>query len=123
MARIQDDARFPWVILIPRIDALSDIDELAPADITRLTHEILAACSAVRAVAAALGRPAEKLNVAAIGNVVPQLHIHVVARRSDDAAWPAPVWGSGPPAPYAPPVFADAAETAKRALSSALPRS
>ncbi len=62
--------------------------------------EIVAAGAAVRAVAAVLGRVVEKLNVGALGNITPQLHVHVVGRHAADAAWPGPVWGVGEPIPY-----------------------
>jgi diadenosine tetraphosphate (Ap4A) HIT family hydrolase len=62
----------------------------------------VAAGGAARAVGSALGRPVETLNVGALGNVTPQLHVHVVGRRADDAAWPGPVWGMGDPVDYDP---------------------
>lgn len=94
-ARLQLDARYAWIVLIPRVAAARELEDLSAADRARLMDEILAAGRAVRAVGEALGRPVEKLNVGALGNVTPQLHIHVVGRRSDDAAWPGPVWGQG----------------------------
>ena len=111
--RLQADARFPWLILIPRVAAVRELEDLAPGERDVLLEEILRAGSAVRAAAEALGRPAQKLNVAQLGNVTPQLHIHVIARRSDDAAWPAPVWGVGMAEAYAP-AARDAAMTAVR---------
>jgi diadenosine tetraphosphate (Ap4A) HIT family hydrolase len=65
-----------------------------------LTEEIVAAGVAVKAMGVALGRPVEKLNVGALGNITPQLHVHVVGRRADDPAWPGPVWGVGEAAAY-----------------------
>jgi diadenosine tetraphosphate (Ap4A) HIT family hydrolase len=91
--RLQLDARFPWLILIPRIEGAREIEDLTPADRARLMEEIILAGHAVRAIGEALGRPVAKLNVGALGNIVPQLHVHVVGRRPDDAAWPGPVWG------------------------------
>jgi diadenosine tetraphosphate (Ap4A) HIT family hydrolase len=70
----------------------------------------------VRAVAEALGRPAGKLNVGQLGNVTPQLHVHVIARRPDDAAWPAPVWGFGTAEAYAPAALEAALTAARGAL-------
>ena len=60
------------------------------------------ASAAVRAIGAAIGKPVEKINVAALGNITPQLHVHIVGRRPDDPAWPGPVWGSGEAHPYTP---------------------
>lgn len=99
--RLQDDARFPWLILIPRKPGLTEIEDLSPADRHALMEEMVCAGELVRAVAAERGRPAEKLNIAALGNVTAQLHVHVVGRRSDDALWPDPVWGRGVSIPWA----------------------
>ena len=98
--RLQDDARFPWLILIPRRPGLREIEDLSPADRDVLTEEIVRAGGLVRAVGEAADRPVEKLNVAALGNVTAQLHVHVVGRRSDDGVWPDPVWGRGAATPY-----------------------
>jgi diadenosine tetraphosphate (Ap4A) HIT family hydrolase len=92
-ARLQADARFSWIVLIPRVESAREIEDLTPADRARLMEEILLAGQAVRAVGTGSGRPVEKLNIGALGNVTPQLHVHVVGRRRDDAAWPGPVWG------------------------------
>lgn len=94
--RLQRDARYAWLVLIPRIAAARELEDLAAEDRARLLNEILLAGAAVRAVGLALGRPVEKLNVGQLGNLTPQLHVHVVGRRADDAAWPGPVWGHGP---------------------------
>ncbi|WP_397413707.1 HIT domain-containing protein [Phenylobacterium sp.] len=94
-ARWQLDARFPWVVLIPRRANAVEIEDLLAADRARLLEEILVAGRAVRAAGAALGRPVEKLNIGQLGNITRQLHVHVVGRRADDAAWPGPVWGAG----------------------------
>jgi len=99
-ARLQDDARFPWIVLIPRIDAARELEDLGPSERSLLMDEVLAAGQAVRAVGEALGRPAAKLNVGQLGNITPQLHLHVIARRAEDAAWPGPVWGFGKAEPY-----------------------
>ena len=93
--RLQRDARYAWLVLIPRIAAARELEDLAAEDRARLLNEILLAGAAVRAVGLALGRPVEKLNVGQLGNLTPQLHVHVVGRRADDAAWPGPVWGHG----------------------------
>lgn len=99
-ARLQLDARWPWIVLIPRRPELTELEQLAPADRLQLFEEIAAAGRAVRAAGAALGLAVDKLNVGALGNVVPQLHVHVLGRRRDDPAWPGPVWGFGEPEPY-----------------------
>ena len=98
-ARLQLDARWPWIILVPRQDGLTEIEDLGVDDRARLMDEILAAGTAVRVLGEAFGRPVEKLNVAALGNITRQLHVHVIGRRTDDAAWPNPVWGVGTPVP------------------------
>src|SRR5258706_11405458 len=110
-ARLQTDARWPWIVLIPRRAELLELEDLALDDRGRLLDEIVLAGAAVRAIGAALGRPVEKLNIGALGNVTRQLHVHVVGRRSDDAAWPGPVWGFG----LASPSSAEAIETATSA--------
>ena len=99
-ARLQDDARFPWIVLVPRRLGLVEIGDLDAHDQAQLWTETLAAGRAVRAVGESLGRPAHKLNHGQLGNVVAQLHMHVVGRRPDDPAWPQPVWGFGAAEPY-----------------------
>lgn len=91
--RLQDDARYPWLVLIPRGEDLVEIEDLSPADRGRLIEETVLAGRAVRALGAALGLEVAKLNIGALGNVTPQLHLHVLGRRPDDPAWPGPVWG------------------------------
>lgn len=91
--RLQDDARFFWLVLIPRLAGATEIEDLTPAQRAALTEEIVRAGAMVRALAEAAGRPIDKLNVAALGNVTAQLHVHVVGRRRDDGLWPDPVWG------------------------------
>jgi diadenosine tetraphosphate (Ap4A) HIT family hydrolase len=100
--RLQADARWPWLVLIPRRPGAREIEDLPAAERALLIEEAVAAGAAVRAMGAALGRPVEKLNLGALGNVTPQLHVHVVGRRADDPAWPGPVWGVGVAEPYAP---------------------
>lgn len=85
-----DDARFPWLILVPRIAGARELTDLDEAD----RHALLGEISAVgRALEARL--TPDKLNIAALGNIVPQLHVHLIARFIGDAAWPQPVWGHG----------------------------
>jgi diadenosine tetraphosphate (Ap4A) HIT family hydrolase len=89
------DRRFPWLILVPEREGVREIAELPPVDRAELIEEIAGASD----VLTRLFQP-DKLNVGALGNVVPQLHVHVVARFSSDPTWPGPVWGSGAAIPY-----------------------
>ena len=95
--RLMDDANHPWLVLVPRIADMVEIIDLDPAQRTQLAAEIDAASRVLKS----LFKP-HKLNVAALGNLVPQLHVHVIARYSDDIAWPRPVWGNATARPYAP---------------------
>jgi diadenosine tetraphosphate (Ap4A) HIT family hydrolase len=115
-ARWQLDARFPWIILIPRRAGAVEIEDLAEADRARLLDDMLAAGRAVRAAGAALGRTVEKLNIGQLGNITRQLHVHVVGRRSDDAAWPGPVWGAGSAETWDDEALAVALAAARRIL-------
>ena len=92
---LMNDRRFPWLILVPEREGAREIHELSPADRATLIEEIALASEAL----ARAFRP-DKLNVGALGNIVPQLHVHVVARAAGDPAWPGPVWGSGAAVPY-----------------------
>lgn len=114
--RLQGDARFAWLVLIPRLEDVREMEELSREDRGRLLDEIVLAGGAVRAVGSALGRPVEKLNVGQLGNVTPQLHVHVVGRRTDDPAWPGPVWGVAGGQDYAPDALQRALAVAARAL-------
>lgn len=107
--RLQDDARFPWLILIPRRAGLVELEDLTPSERAVLMDEVVRAGEAVRRLAEAAGAPTHKLNVAALGNVTAQLHVHVVGRRPDDGLWPDPVWGRGAAVPYAPDALRAAA--------------
>ena len=89
------DANYPWLLLVPRREGAVEIidpDEVAQA---QLMTEITRVSRAVKEIT-----KCDKLNVAALGNMVPQLHIHIVARRTGDVAWPRPVWGVAPPLPH-----------------------
>lgn len=116
-ARLQLDARYPWVVLIPRRPGMRELEDLAEADRARLMEETVLAGDAVRAVAAVLGLAVDKLNVGALGNVTPQLHVHIPGRRVGDPAWPGPVWGHSPSEGYGPEVLERAIAAAKAALS------
>jgi diadenosine tetraphosphate (Ap4A) HIT family hydrolase len=89
------DANYPWLILVPRIADASEVFDLADAARTQLMREIADSAQALKRITGC-----DKINVAAIGNMVPQLHVHVGARRKDDPAWPGPVWGHAPARPY-----------------------
>jgi diadenosine tetraphosphate (Ap4A) HIT family hydrolase len=92
-----DDARFPWLVLVPRRRGLVEITDLPAEDRHRLLDEIGTAMDVLQAISSP-----HKLNVAALGNSVRQLHVHVIARFETDAAWPLPVWGRGERVPYGP---------------------
>jgi diadenosine tetraphosphate (Ap4A) HIT family hydrolase len=96
-ALLMDDARFRWIVLVPRYVAATEIFDLTESDRGRLVEEVSRCSRVLRSQ-----NGVEKINVGALGNLVPQLHVHVVARHSKDAAWPGPVWGSGSRVPYAP---------------------
>lgn len=89
------DANYPWLILVPRREGISEIHELDAQDQAQLARETSQLAQQLKGL---LG--ADKMNVAALGNVVAQLHVHVIARYATDAAWPAPVWGKVPSRPY-----------------------
>ena len=84
------DQRFPWLILVPEREAMKELHDLSHADQRQLMNEVARASRVLER----LFRP-DKINVGALGNVVEQLHVHVVARKKDDPAWPGPVWGHG----------------------------
>ena len=115
-ARLQADARYAWIVLLPRVADARELEDLGADQRRQLMEEVVTAGAAVRAVGTALGRPVAKLNVGQLGNVTPQLHVHVVGRRPDDAAWPGPVWGQGAAQAYE----AAALETALAAGREAL---
>ncbi|RUR34961.1 HIT domain-containing protein [Vreelandella andesensis] len=94
-ALLMNDARYPWVILVPKRDSVSEVFELSQEDQTQLWRETVALGAAMKEAF-----HGDKLNVATLGNVVSQLHIHLVVRYADDVSWPAPVWGNGSPEPY-----------------------
>lgn len=91
------DAHYPWFILVPRRAGLRELCQLQPADRQQFQRE---SDQLARFLLHSL--KADKLNIAALGNVEPQLHVHHIARFVGDAAWPAPVWGAHPPRPYTP---------------------
>lgn len=114
--RLHTDARFPWLVLIPAVPGARELEDLAQGERDVLMEEILRAGVAVRAIGEAMGRPVGKLNVGQLGNVTPQLHVHVVGRRTDDAAWPGPVWGHGVAVGYSAQDLATALAAARGSL-------
>ena len=100
--RLMDDANYPWLILVPRVPVARDLVDLDAAQRHLLTDEIDRAARLLRDAF----RP-HKLNVAALGNMVPQLHVHVIAREENDPAWPAPVWGRVAARPYPPEMLVE----------------
>lgn len=96
---LANDANYPWLILVPRRPGITELIDLAEADRQQLMAESDAAARLLKSIT-----ECDKLNVAALGNVVAQLHVHVIGRRHSDKAWPKPVWGAAPPAAYDPAV-------------------
>ena len=111
--RLMNDARFPWCILVPRVPDISEWHHLPQDQQSAVMAEISAVSDVIEALPGIT-----KLNVGALGNRVPQLHIHVLGRHPDDAAWPDPVWGFGTPERY----DTDAADDFVAQLSAALKR-
>ncbi|SFK98967.1 HIT family protein [Lysobacter sp. cf310] len=95
--RLMDDANHPWLILVPRIEDAVELIDLNEAQQTELMREVAVASRALQKAFSP-----HKLNVAALGNLVPQLHVHVIARFREDIAWPRPVWGMATAQPYSP---------------------
>ena len=95
--RLMDDSNYPWLVLVPRVPEARELTDLDDAQRHVLTDEIDRAARLLRDAFQPY-----KLNVAALGNLVPQLHVHVIARFEHDPAWPAPVWGRVTANPYAP---------------------
>jgi diadenosine tetraphosphate (Ap4A) HIT family hydrolase len=94
---LANDANFPWLILVPRRPGLVELIDLEENEQVQLLGEIANAARVLKDITGC-----DKLNIAALGNQVPQLHVHVIARRRSDVAWPNPVWGAMPPKAYEP---------------------
>lgn len=109
---LMNDAHYPWLVLVPRRPDLRDLDEVAEVDRAQLLAEMTLASRLLKKLTGA-----QKMNVAALGNVCPQLHIHVIARFADDPCWPKPVWGQRPALPYPPEALAERIATLSRALT------
>ena len=108
---LMNDARYPWLILVPQVSDMRDLHNLSAKQYHSVTQEIAQVSKVLESVT-----QAHKMNVGALGNMVPQLHIHIIARQTNDAAWPAPVWGVGEAQPYSQ----DAAKTLVRQIASKL---
>ena len=108
---LMNDARYPWLILVPQVSDMRDLHNLSTKQYQAVTQEIAQVSEVLESVT-----QAHKMNVGALGNMVPQLHIHIIARQTNDAAWPAPVWGVGEAKPYSE----DAAKTLIQKIASKL---
>ena len=106
--RLMNDRTWPWLVLVPRRADVREITDLRETDRRLLIEEIAVASRVLQS-----HYNPDKINIGALGNLVPQLHVHVIARFTDDPAWPKPVWGAQPPVPYAPAEL-DAAVAALR---------
>lgn len=113
---LANEANYPWLILVPRLPGLTEIIDLEESEQVQLLGEIASVARALKTMTAC-----DKLNIAAIGNVVSQLHIHIVARRRSDAAWPKPVWGAVPALAYEPAARDRLVATLRDALPLGVP--
>ena len=114
--RLMDDTRFAWLVLVPRVEGAVEWVELPAAAQAQLLGEINLAAGLLRA-----DGPCDKINIGALGNIVRQLHVHVVARREGDAAWPGPVWGSGAAVRHAPEALAARLQSLRARLPGLAP--
>lgn len=109
---LQRDSQYPWLILVPQQPEVTEIHHLSSSDRIRLMEE---SCRLAEAMVD-LFAP-QKMNVAALGNIVPQLHVHHIARFAKDPAWPHPVWGKVPAVPYSDAALADRLQRLRHALA------
>ena len=109
--RLMDDTRYPWLVLVPRVDGVSEWLELDGGQQRLLLAEINQAGQLIRAQPGV-----EKLNIGALGNIVRQLHVHLVGRHESDPAWPGPVWGHGAAVRHAPAALATQIDAWRRRL-------
>ncbi len=108
---LMNDATYPWLILVPERPDMRELFDLDATDQSALAAETALVARMLKTLCTA-----DKINIAALGNVVAQLHVHVIARFAKDPAWPAPIWGHAPPRPYAP----DGAIVVRQRLIAAL---
>ena len=106
------DANYPWFILVPDREDITEIHQLGEADQQQLMHESVLLSRVLESVFSP-----DKLNIASLGNIVPQCHVHHIVRYRTDAAWPAPVWGRVPAKEYSEDALAHIVATVKQALS------
>ena len=111
--RLHHDGRYPWVLLVPERAAIREIHELSETDRRALIEESSAVATAMQTLFGA-----DKMNIAALGNMVPQLHVHHVARFATDDAWPGPIWGQHPAKPYAEDALAERVDSLRAAFVS-----
>ena len=109
---LMNDARYPWVILVPRREDITEVYQLNEGDQLQLTTESVFVAKQLSSLVSA-----DKMNIAALGNVVSQLHIHHVARYQTDEAWPSPIWGKGDTVSYSPDEAKAEAEQLKMTFS------
>lgn len=110
---LMDNANHPWLVLVPRVAEVEELIDLDEAQQVELMREVARASRVLQTVF----QP-HKLNVAALGNLVKQLHVHVIARFEDDIAWPRPVWGSADAQPYSPEALIDRIKRLSSALEA-----
>lgn len=108
---LMNEARWPWLVLVPERPAMRDLHDLDSLEQYRLCDEITVCSNALQQL-----YKADKINVAALGNMTPQLHVHVIARFTDDPVWPKPIWGALPPAPYSEPALEARLHEVRQAL-------
>ena len=109
---LMNDSRYPWLILVPKRDNIKEVYELDAEDQAELAYEITRVGKLMMELL-----DGHKLNAAALGNVVPQFHVHVIVRQEDDPAWPAPVWGHSPAVPHTPEQIENRLGILRKALS------
>ncbi|WP_305907150.1 HIT family protein [Methylomarinum sp. Ch1-1] len=112
---LMNDSQYPWCILVPEREDISEIYQLSPTDQQQLQQE---SCLLSKTLAEIYN--ADKMNIAAIGNMVPQLHIHHIVRYRNDRAWPAPVWGQFDAIPYGKKQLKEQISVIKLAMKAAL---
>lgn len=109
-----DDSRYPWLVLVPRRPGLREIYDLSGPERSALFEEVTGVGEQLMRAC-----PGDKLNLGALGNLVPQLHLHLVVRRTDDPAWPGPVWGHSTAQPYRVDALAERLAVVRGALGLA----
>lgn len=112
---LMNDRSLPWLVLVPEREGIKEIDELSTSERTMLIEEIACVSGVIRG----LYHPI-KVNIGALGNLVPQLHVHVIGRFADDRAWPGPIWGTGPVEPYGSDELKEVASKIRASLKGRL---